>query len=66
MPPSFAMGEAAGTAAAIAIEHRVSVREVDIPTLQRTMIRRGAYLGEAVSARVCGRPQPAGSLSRSE
>ena len=52
MPPAFAMGEAAGTAAAIALEHRVAVRDVDIPTLQRTMIRRGAYLGDDVAARL--------------
>jgi hypothetical protein len=54
MPPSFAMGEAAGTAAAIAVEHRVPVREVDIPTLQRTMIRRGAYLGEDIATQFVG------------
>ncbi len=46
MPPAFAMGEAAGTAAAIAAEYRVRVRDVDIATLQDTLVRRGAYLGE--------------------
>lgn len=46
MPPAFAMGEAAGTAAAIALEYRVPVREVDIPVLQRTLLRQGAYIGE--------------------
>jgi len=46
MPPAFAMGEAAGTAAAIALEYRVPVRDVDVPTLQRTLLRQGAYLGE--------------------
>ena len=45
MPPAFAMGEAAGTAAAIAMEYRVPVREVDMSILQRTLVRRGAYLG---------------------
>ncbi len=47
MPPSFAMGEAAGTAAAIALEHRVPVRDVDVADVQRTLVRRGAYLGDS-------------------
>lgn len=51
MPPAFAMGEAAGTAAAIALEDRVSPRKVDISKLQRTLIRQGAYLGESVDER---------------
>lgn len=46
MPPAFAMGEAAGTAAAIAAEHRLPPRNVDISTLQGALIRNGAYLGE--------------------
>lgn len=46
MPPAFAMGEAAGTAAAIATEYRVAVRDVNVPTLQNTLVRRGAYLGK--------------------
>jgi glycine/D-amino acid oxidase-like deaminating enzyme len=52
MPPAFAMGEAAGTAAAIALEYRVEPRKVDVPLLQRLMVRRGAYLGEGVAERV--------------
>jgi len=53
MPPAFAMGEAAGTAAALALEHHLPVRHVDIPTLQRVLVQRGAYLGErhAISPR---------------
>lgn len=50
MPPAFAMGEAAGTAAAIAMEYRVKVRDVDRTTLQRTLVRRGAYLGQMATA----------------
>jgi hypothetical protein len=52
MPPAFAMGEAAGTAAAIALEYRVEPRRVEVPLLQRLMVRRGAYLGETVAGRV--------------
>jgi hypothetical protein len=50
MPPAFAMGEAAGTAAAIAIEHRVQPRDVPIEALQSLLVRRGAYLGDLVEA----------------
>lgn len=46
MPPAFAMGEAAGAAAAIALEHRVTPRLVDVPTLQRALLRQNAYLGD--------------------
>ena len=52
MPPAFAMGEAAGTAAAIALEYRVEPRRVDVPTLQGLLLRRGAYLGETAAERV--------------
>jgi hypothetical protein len=52
MPPAFAMGEAAGTAAAIAVEHRVPVRDVPIPNLQQMLVRRGAYLGETAGERL--------------
>jgi hypothetical protein len=54
MPPAFAMGEAAGTAAALATEYRVAVRDVDIDVLQRTLVRRGAYLGEKHSSAPVG------------
>lgn len=50
MPPAFAMGEAAGTAAAIATEYRVSPRALDVGLLQRALVRQGAYLGERVLA----------------
>jgi hypothetical protein len=51
MPPAFAMGEAAGTAAAIALEHRVTPRNVDIGRLQQALLRQGAYLGDRVPRR---------------
>jgi hypothetical protein len=46
MPPVFAMGEAAGTAAALAIEWGVQPRAVPVPQLQEMLVRQGAYLGE--------------------
>ena len=38
------MGEAAGTAAAIAVEHSVDVRHVDHWTLQKRLIEQGVAL----------------------
>jgi hypothetical protein len=46
MPPVFAMGQAAGTAAALAIEWGVQPRNVPVPQLQEMLVRQGAYLGE--------------------
>jgi len=51
MPPCFALGEAAGTAAALAIRHGVQPRHVPVPDLQAALVRLGAYLGEARAAR---------------
>lgn len=45
MPPSFAMGQAAGTAAAQAVRRNVAPRDVDVPALQHQLIAQGAYLG---------------------
>lgn len=46
MPPSFAMGQAAGTAAAMAIEWGVPPRKVPVPQLRELLTRQGAFLGE--------------------
>jgi hypothetical protein len=46
MPPSFAMGEAAGAAAALAVRAGVEPREIPIPALQQVLVRQGAWLGE--------------------
>jgi hypothetical protein len=46
MPPVFAMGQAAGTAAALAVEWGVQPRKVPVPQLQEMLVRQGAYLGE--------------------
>jgi hypothetical protein len=48
MPPAFAMGEAAGTAAALAVHDRVSPRDVDVASLQHRLRDAGAYLGQGV------------------
>lgn len=41
----FVMGEAAGTAAAMAVSSNGTTRQVDVPTLQATLAAQGAYLG---------------------
>jgi succinate dehydrogenase/fumarate reductase flavoprotein subunit len=46
MPPAFALGEAAGTAAAIAVANGIAPRDIPVDKLQRTLIDSGAYLGE--------------------
>jgi hypothetical protein len=43
--PCFAMGEAAGTAAGIALRADVACGAVDVPALQQQLERQGAYLG---------------------
>ena len=48
MPPSFAMGEAAGTASALALQEGVPPRQVPIPWLRQTLAEHGAYLGPSV------------------
>lgn len=47
MPNCFAMGQAAGTAAALALEQGgVTSREVEVERLQRILVAQGAWLGE--------------------
>ena len=55
MPAAFAMGQAAGTAAALAVEHRVEPGDVPIPLLQRTLVAAGANLGPDITAAVATR-----------
>jgi hypothetical protein len=45
MPPSFAMGEAAGTAAALALREGVPPRKVPLGWLRDTLRGQGAYVG---------------------
>jgi 3-keto-L-gulonate-6-phosphate decarboxylase len=44
MPPCMAWGQAAGTAAALAVKQGVSTRKVDIPTLRKTLVSQNVVL----------------------
>lgn len=46
MPPCFAMGEAAGTAAAMSVKSGTPIKELDIHALQVLLRKNGAYLPE--------------------
>jgi hypothetical protein len=50
IPPCMAMGEAAGAAAALALSAGVTVRQVDVPTLQKRLRAQGADPGDVPSA----------------
>jgi hypothetical protein len=50
IPPCMVMGEAAGTAAAIAVESAIEPRDIDVASLQERLLAQGANLGL--------RPQP--------
>lgn len=52
MPPVFAMGQAAGTAAALAIEWDKQPRDIPVPQLQELLERQGAYLGDRSAATI--------------
>jgi hypothetical protein len=41
----FVMGEAAGTAAAMVVQSNGVCRDVDVGTLQATLVNNGVYLG---------------------
>ncbi|NEE01064.1 FAD-dependent oxidoreductase [Phytoactinopolyspora halotolerans] len=58
--PCFAMGQAAGTAADLALSAKVPVGEIDVAELQRRLIAEGAYLGTELAPD----PQPAGVASQ--
>ena len=45
MPPCMGMGQAAGTAAALAVKGGCTVRDVDTTVLRETLKKNGAYLG---------------------
>jgi hypothetical protein len=46
MPPAFAMGEAAGTAAALSVRDHLTPRRLNVEELQKQLVAQGAYLGE--------------------
>jgi hypothetical protein len=43
------MGEAAGTAAALAVEWGRPPRDIPVPQLQEMLVRQGAYLGDRMT-----------------
>lgn len=45
MPPVCCIGEAAGSAIALAVKAGVSVREIDVKTLQNTLVENNAFIG---------------------
>jgi hypothetical protein len=45
--PCFVMGEAAGTAAGMALAAGVAGDAIDVPGLQRRLEERGAFLGRS-------------------
>jgi hypothetical protein len=49
MPPAFAMGEAAGTAASLSVRAGVAPRNVDVAELRHALRSQGAYLGPEVA-----------------
>jgi hypothetical protein len=55
MPPSFAMGQAAGTAAALSVAEGVPPRRVPVRWLQETLVKDGVYLGDRVTREVRAR-----------
>jgi ribulose 1,5-bisphosphate synthetase/thiazole synthase len=46
MPNCFAMGQASGTAAALALRSSAKSRDVSVPELQRLLLEQHAWLGE--------------------
>lgn len=50
MPPAFALGQGAGTAAAQAVHGGIAPRDVDVSTLQERLVDSGAYLGERLAS----------------
>lgn len=52
--PCFAMGEAAGTAADLALSAKVAVGAVDVAVLQERLEKNGAYLGRGDASVVPG------------
>jgi hypothetical protein len=52
MPPAFAMGEAAGTAAALSVRRQIPPRAVPVADLQAVLLQGGAYLDPRVAEQV--------------
>lgn len=52
MATCMALGEAAGRAASIAVTQNVLPRNIDVATLQKQLVKKGAYLGRDMEARI--------------
>ncbi len=50
VPVCWVMGQAAGTAAALAVNAGVRVRDVDVRGVQRQLVQQGAYLHDEIAA----------------
>ena len=48
------LGQATGTAAALAVEENVAPRNVDVKTLQRNLLKEGFYLGDETRLKALG------------
>jgi hypothetical protein len=48
MPPCFATGQAAGTAAALSIKKNVTPKQLDYKELQKTLISQNVVLPERI------------------
>ncbi len=61
IPPCMVMGEAAGTAAAMAVEAGIEPRAVDVASLQRRLLAQGADLGLPAQPDAAGAPGRGGA-----
>jgi hypothetical protein len=52
VPLCIAMGEAAGTAAALSVKLGVAPRKLDVPTLQRQLLKQGVLLSDQLTKAV--------------
>ena len=50
MPPAFATGQAAGTAAALAVKNKITPRQLNVQELQRTLISQKVVLPKRIIA----------------
>lgn len=49
VPTTIAVAQGCGTASAMAIKENKALKDIDIPALQETLLRQGAFIGEKVS-----------------
>ena len=58
IPQCWVMGQAAGTAAAVAANAGVKVRDVNVKEVQRQLAKQGVYLHQPVVAALAEPPSP--------